>query len=134
MSERQAQTTPDHAELRLEQEFHRRSECQTTSPAITHREGDLAVCPNCRRDLVYPTDWEPATEGMWAVSLRCPECEWRGGGVYPQGLVDRFDEVLDDATQSVLDDLELLTRANMQEQIDLFAEALEHDLIIPDDF
>jgi len=68
------------------------------------------------------------------VTLRCPECEWRGGGVYHQDLIDRFDEALDDGTQAVLDVLELLTRSNMEEQIERFMGALEANVILPEDF
>ena len=84
--------------------------------------------------MVYPTNWAPATERTWSVSLRCPECEWRGGGVYGQDLLDRFDEVLDEGTQSVLDDLELLTKSNMEDEVRVFVLMLEQDLILPEDF
>ena len=79
-------------------------------------------------------DWFPAGERRWSVALRCPECEWVGGGVYHQDLVDRFDEALDASMQTILDDLELLTRANMEERIEVFVEALAADLILPEDF
>jgi hypothetical protein len=94
----------------------------------------LHVCPECRSELVYPTDWAPAATKHWHVELRCPDCEWRGEGVYRQDVVDRFDHVLDDGTESVLDDLTRLTRANMEDEIDRFANALARDLILPEDF
>lgn len=95
---------------------------------------DLSLCPCCGRDLVYPIDWIPAGRGDWTVTLRCPECEWRGGGIYAQDQVDRFDQALDDGVQAVLDDLELLSRANLEEEIDRFAAALDAGLIVPGDF
>lgn len=113
-----------------------RAEPIATRPATKDRqaEGRLELCPECGRDLVYPTDWAPIGTHRWRVSLRCPECEWYGSGVHEQDAVDRLDEILDDGTQAVLDDLELLTRANMQEQIDRFVTALRDDLIVPEDF
>jgi hypothetical protein len=98
------------------------------------RADDLHVCPSCNSDLVYPTDWAPATERQWHVALRCPECEWNGGGCYDQEVVDRFDEALDRGTESVLDDLTALIRANMEDQIERFAAALRADQILPEDF
>jgi predicted RNA-binding Zn-ribbon protein involved in translation (DUF1610 family) len=98
------------------------------------RRGDLHICPECGSDLVYPTDWAPASERKWHVALRCPECEWNGGGSYDQGVVDRLDEALDHGTEAVLDDLNILVRANMEEQIDRFVDALNGDLILPEDF
>ncbi len=98
------------------------------------REDDLHVCPSCNSDLVYPTDWAPASERQWHVALRCPECEWTGGGCYRQEVVDRLDEALDRGTESVLDDLNVLVRANMEDQIERFAAALYADQILPEDF
>ena len=98
------------------------------------RRGDLHICPECGSDLVYPTDWAPASERHWQVALRCPECEWNGGGRYSQDVVDRLDEELDHGTEAVLDDLNILVRANMEDQIDRFVTALNGDNILPEDF
>jgi hypothetical protein len=97
-------------------------------------EDDLHVCPSCNSNLVYPTDWAPANERQWQVALRCPECEWNGGGCYHQDVVDRLDEALDRGTESVLDDLTTLIRANMEDQIERFAAALQADQVLPEDF
>jgi len=98
------------------------------------RRGDLHICPECGSDLVYPTDWAPASERHWQVALRCPECEWNGGGRYSQDVVDRLDEELDHGTEAVLDDLNILVRANMEDQIDRFVAALNGDNILHEDF
>ena len=79
-------------------------------------------------------DWESAGTRGWSISLRCPECEWRGKGVFAQDVADRFDDSLDASTQMVLEDLQLLTRANMESQVARFVKALEHDWIVPEDF
>ncbi len=79
-------------------------------------------------------DWEPAGTRGWSISLRCPECEWHSEGVFDQETADRFDDALEDSAQAVLDDLELLTRSNMEADVDRFLEALERDLIVPEDF
>jgi len=98
------------------------------------RRGDLHICPSCNSDLVYPTDWAPASNRYWQVALRCPECEWNGGGSYSQDVVDRLDEALELGTESVLEDLNVLTRANMEDQINRFVTALSADQILPEDF
>jgi hypothetical protein len=100
-----------------------------------HRtEQGLHVCPSCDSGLVFPIDWAPAAGRRWTVELRCPECEWLGAGTYSQAVVDRFDEALDDGTEALLRDLNLLTRANMEEQVDAFVAALDADQILPEDF
>src|SRR5215218_4213316 len=53
---------------------------------------DLHVCGSCSSDLVYPTEWDEAGSTHWEVTLRCPNCEWNGTGVFQQELVERFDE------------------------------------------
>ena len=104
------------------------------APAPARREGALHICPCCDSELVYPIDWAPADSSNWAVELRCPDCEWRGGGVYAQLVVDRFDEVLDEGTQQMLTDLQLLSRANMHDQVEKFVAALWAGAIQPLDF
>jgi hypothetical protein len=103
-------------------------------PAQAGEKLGLHVCPCCASELVYPTDWEPAPRKRWNVDLRCPECEWLGNGIYAQPVVDRFDEVLDAGTEQLLDDLNLLARANMEEQVERFVAALRANQILPEDF
>lgn len=94
---------------------------------------EMHVCPTCSSHLVLPTDWEPAGQ-HWQVDLRCPECEWSGGGVYSQDEVDSFDQELDRGSSLILEDLERLVRANMEEEADRFAAALAANQILPEDF
>lgn len=98
------------------------------------RETELHVCPECGSDFVYPLDWSQASDSHWTVDLRCPECEWQGSGVYDQEILDRFDVELDAGTAAVLDDLTDLTRANMEDEVERFINALRGDLILPEDF
>ena len=134
MSERQTATGQGSSRLSVELELGRRRGAHAGRATREREANHLEICPQCSRDLVYPVDWSPAGPLRWSVALRCPECEWRGGGVYAQEIVDRFDEILDDGTQALLDDLELLTRANVEEQIENFASALRSNLILPEDF
>ena len=94
----------------------------------------LHVCGTCSSDLVYPLDWEEAGSTHWEVTLRCPNCEWTGTGIFEQDLVERFDEELDRGTEALVRDLKRLAHANMEEEIDRFVQALDHDLILPEDF
>ena len=94
----------------------------------------LHVCRDCESELVYPTEWEEAGPDYWRVALRCPNCEWTVSGVFPQDLVDRFDERLDEGTEQVVTDLRELMRANMSEEIDRFVAALSAGALLPEDF
>ena len=94
--------------------------------ADPRRLDDLHLCPECDRDLVYPVEWE--------VLRRCPNCEWTEVGIFDQATVDRFDEILDQGTDQLVDTLQEIVRLNMQEEINRFVEALDADAIWPDDF
>jgi hypothetical protein len=94
----------------------------------------LHVCAECNSELVYPVNWAPTPEGRWELTVRCPECEHVAEGTYDQDTVDRFDDVLDRGTEEILDDLTQLARANMEEEVDRFVEALASDWILPEDF
>lgn len=94
----------------------------------------LHLCPECRSPLVYPLSAEEAGGDSWSVTLRCPSCERLEIGLFRREAVDAFDEELDRGTEALVDDLELITRANQAEEIDRFAAALEADAILPMDF
>ena len=95
---------------------------------------DLHVCPDCTSDLVYPIAWEEADESHWSISLRCPNCEWDQDGVYPQDQCDRFDDELERGTDALTRDYKRLMTANLAEEIERFAHALEVDAVLPEDF
>ncbi len=72
---------------------------------------DLSVCGTCESRLVYPVDWHEAGTRHWEVTLRCPNCEWVGTGIFEQSVVDRYDIELDRATRELALDLAALHKA-----------------------
>jgi hypothetical protein len=96
--------------------------------------GLLHVCFHCAGELVYPLDWSEEGPRHWRIVLRCPECESRREGVFDQATVERLDDELDRGSSALLGDLRRMTHANMSEEIEFFARALEADLILPSDF
>jgi len=95
---------------------------------------ELHVCPVCDSSLVYPTDWEQAGEAAWRLTLRCPNCEWCGDGVFEQDAVERLDVELDNGTQVLVRDLRQLMHANMEDEVERFVTALHGGHILPMDF
>lgn len=116
----------------LDSTGHRLAEQPSCVPASPGEA--LHVCPRCAGRLVHPLDWAEDSPGRWRISMRCPDCGLLREGVFGQALVERLDEELDKATGALLGDLKQLTHANMTEEIELFARALELDLIGPSDF
>ena len=97
-------------------------------------ERELHLCPDCTSDLVYPVAWEEADESHWSITLRCPNCEWGEDGVYAQDDCDRFDDELERGTDALTRDYKRLMTANLAEEIERFAHALEVDAVLPEDF
>ena len=94
----------------------------------------LHVCFHCAGELVFPLDWCEEGPRHWRIVLRCPECESRREGVFDQAAVERLDDELDRGSSALLGDLRRMTHANMSEEIEFFARALDADLILPSDF
>jgi hypothetical protein len=109
---------------------------ELTAAAETHttEERLLHVCPDCESTLVYPVQWEEADESHWHITLRCPNCERSEEGVFGQTLCDGFDDELERGTDALTRDYKRLMTANLAEEIDRFAKALEVDGILPSDF
>ena len=104
------------------------------SAAPERTSEDLHVCPYCSGAFVYPLDWSEEGPWHWRIVLRCPDCERVGTGVFPQAIVERFDNELERASGELLTDLRRLTHANMAEEIQFFVKALDADVIVPSDF
>ena len=94
----------------------------------------LHVCVECGSSLVYPTDWQEAGPDHWDVELRCPNCEWRGNGVFHQNVVEAFDDELDRGIDVLLTDYRALVSSNMEDEVERFAKALDAGAILPADF
>lgn len=109
-----------------------------SAPAAPPRQPDrpveLHVCPECTSELVLPVTWEEAGTTHWDVTLRCPDCEWYGSGVFDVESIERFDEELDRGTETLVRDLQRLMRANMEDEIERWVAALAADAIWPEDF
>jgi hypothetical protein len=103
-------------------------------PRGAEHDGDLCVCGTCDSRLVQPIDWSLVGRTHWRVTLQCPNCGWVGTGVFDQDTVDRFDRELDRGTRELAATLARVTRACMEAELELFAHALQTDLILPSDF
>jgi len=107
---------------------------QSTPAFEPSDQTDLHICGSCESNLVYPLEWEEAGATHWEVTLRCPNCESIGTGIFEQIVVEQFDEELDRGTEALVSDLRRLMASNMEEEIDRFVQALEVDGLLPEDF
>jgi len=105
-----------------------------SSPGNDDDDQDLQRCGSCQSDLVQPVDWSPLGKSYWQVTLRCPNCEWSGTGVFPQAVVERFDRELDRATEFLIGEVDRIGLEDMAEDIARFTRALADDHVLPSDF
>ena len=94
----------------------------------------LHICQDCGSELVQPVDWRATQDDRWELTLYCPNCDWTCRGVYDHEQIEQLEEQLDDGVEAIMRDLNRLTNANMADEIERFASALEADLILPEDF
>ena len=104
------------------------------SSSTADDDQELQHCGTCHSDLVQPIDWSPLGKSYWQVTLRCPNCDWSGTGVFPQAVVERFDRELDRATNLLIGELDRIGLENMADDIGRFTRALAEDHILPSDF
>jgi len=110
------------------------AQAPATEPSQPLGDQPLHVCIDCSSSLVYPTDWQEAGPDHWDVELRCPNCEWRGSGVFHQDVVEAFDDELDRGIDVLLTDYRALVSSNMEDEVERFAKALDAGAILPADF
>ncbi|HEX4862550.1 MAG TPA: hypothetical protein VFV02_00665 [Acidimicrobiales bacterium] len=94
----------------------------------------LHVCPWCDSHLVQPIAWSEERNSRWQLTLECPNCSWIENGVFDRRQVEELEDRLDEGLAEMIADLQRLAQANMAEDIDRFADALQRDLVLPEDF
>jgi hypothetical protein len=105
-----------------------------SAPPADDDDHDLHRCGTCHSELVQPVSWSPLGKSYWQVTLRCPNCEWSGTGVFPQAALERFDRELDRASDLLAGEVHRIGLENMADDIARFARALADDHILPSDF
>jgi hypothetical protein len=102
--------------------------------SVASSGGGLHVCPSCDSELVQPIEWAQLSDEQVELTLHCPNCDWSSRGAYCEAQVAQLEDRLDEGVAAILRDLRRLTTANMTDEIERFAAALSHDLILPEDF
>ena len=95
----------------------------------------LHVCAECRRPFVVPLTIVDLVDGDRAVvELHCTNCGRTVLGVHDDAALEALDRELDATTDSMHESVALLAYVDEVERIDAFADALDRDLILPEDF
>ena len=94
----------------------------------------LEQCPECTRDIVQPTGYEPLWGDRWLIARACPNCGWEHEGVFPHAALRAYEEHLDEVDDRLWDDLARIQRERIDDEVAQFAGALAVDAILPEDF
>ncbi|HEV2815234.1 MAG TPA: hypothetical protein VGW10_18405 [Solirubrobacteraceae bacterium] len=95
----------------------------------------LHVCADCQRPFVVPLSVVDLVDGDRAVvELHCTNCGHTVLGVHDDAALEALDLELDATTASMHEALEVLVYVDDMTRIKAFADALERDLILPEDF
>jgi hypothetical protein len=94
----------------------------------------LEVCTSCRSDYVHPVEWSESGAEHWWMLLRCGECRAEREVTVANAIAKRFGDSLDTAESEILRAVERIDAERMAGEVEVFAAALERDLIEPADF
>jgi hypothetical protein len=106
---------------------------------VAHMSGkcpdqQVTACDSCGSHLVHPIRGRQIDLYTWEVELRCPDCYGREVSYYSEAQLERLDREQDRAACAIEAELNRLEALHMEEWIARFAQALDLDLIGPDDF
>lgn len=95
----------------------------------------LHVCPDCRLPFVVPGQIrEVVGTDRVRLDLGCTNCGWTTTAVHDDSELTALDLQLDRSYADLLWTLEVVWIANEEAAIDRFAEALQADALLPEDF
>ena len=98
------------------------------------RAPGLHICPRCDSGLVQPITWAKRPDGRRYVELECPNCWWHASDVIDDSRMEDLQDTLDAGLSELLNDLGLLSKARIADEIEQFARALATGAILPEDF
>jgi hypothetical protein len=94
----------------------------------------LEVCTSCRSEYVHPVEWSESGDEHWWMLLRCGECHREHEVTVGDGVATRFNTDLDAAQREIGRAARSLDEERMADEIEVFAQALQRDLIDAVDF
>ena len=94
----------------------------------------LEVCARCDSDFVHPVEWSESGGEHWWMLLRCGECWAEREVKVANRVAERFGADLDAAEREIERAVARSDAERMAGEVEVFAAALERDLIDPADF
>ncbi|HVL94595.1 MAG TPA: hypothetical protein VM266_01910 [Solirubrobacteraceae bacterium] len=94
----------------------------------------VQVCPGCGSELVQPLRWQQRKGGELLVELRCPECGVVMQACHTPQEMEELDRRQTECRDQIVAAYERSVAESMEALAANLREALERDLVGPDDF
>ena len=94
----------------------------------------VPACGFCGSHLVHTTRGRQTGWAAWEVELRCPDCYGQQVAHFSEVELERLDREHDRAALEIGAELSRLEALHLEEWVARFGQALDLDLIGPDDF
>jgi hypothetical protein len=99
-----------------------------------HEQG-LELCGTCHRSFVVPVALlDLVDEGLYLLALHCKNCDALTTGVVEDEALEAMEHAHDAAIVEMESALEIVSVARFIDELGNFAEALETNLVLPEDF
>jgi hypothetical protein len=99
-----------------------------------HEQG-LETCETCHRAFVVPVALlDLVDEGLYLLALHCKNCDTLTTGIVEDEALEAMEHANDAAVAEMESALEIVSVARFIDELGSFTEALETDLVLPEDF
>jgi hypothetical protein len=95
----------------------------------------LETCPGCERPFVVPVALlDLVDEGLYLLALHCKNCDRLGVGTFEDAEVERLEREMSQAAAQMESAAELVQVSRFIDELAPFRDALQRDLVLPEDF
>jgi hypothetical protein len=102
---------------------------------LQHAGPGLERCPACRRPFVVPVALlDLVDEGLYLIALECKNCDRLAVGVHEDAELERMERFSALAATHMEAAIEMLDASRFIDDLLAFTDAVDRDLVVPEDF
>lgn len=104
-------------------------------PHHHHSSPGIEQCASCARPFVVPVALlDLVDEGLYLLALHCKNCDRLFIGEFEDADVERLEREMRQATAQMESAADLVEVSRFIDELAPFRDALERDLVLPEDF
>jgi hypothetical protein len=102
---------------------------------LQHASAGLERCPGCGRPFVVPVALlDLVDEGLYLIALECKNCDRLAVGVHEDAELERMERFSALAAARMESAIETLDGARSIDDLIASTDAVDRDLVVPEDF